>query len=111
MCGVSGKDRCRNSDVIERCGLKEDVVTRVKTGMLRWFGHLERTNECWTKNRNTRHEFVCASDRKESVLIGFSGRAVRARAAYFIGRPADARVLLDWNNFREIIMCWIPKHF
>ncbi|GBP85578.1 hypothetical protein EVAR_64569_1 [Eumeta japonica] len=29
----------------ERCGLKEDVVTRVEKGMLRWFGHLERMNE------------------------------------------------------------------
>ncbi|GBP22855.1 hypothetical protein EVAR_17209_1 [Eumeta japonica] len=27
MCGVSQKDRCRNSDVRGRCGLKEDVVT------------------------------------------------------------------------------------
>ncbi|GBP61971.1 hypothetical protein EVAR_40979_1 [Eumeta japonica] len=30
MYGVSRKDRCRNSDVRERCGLKEDVVTRVE---------------------------------------------------------------------------------
>ncbi|GBP54495.1 Outer dense fiber protein 3-like protein 2 [Eumeta japonica] len=28
--GVSRKDRCRNSDVTERCGLKEHVVTRVE---------------------------------------------------------------------------------
>ncbi|GBP06012.1 hypothetical protein EVAR_3262_1 [Eumeta japonica] len=45
MCGVSQKDRFRNSNVIERCGLKENVVTRVERGMLRWFDHLERTNE------------------------------------------------------------------
>ncbi|GBP74482.1 Mariner Mos1 transposase [Eumeta japonica] len=32
MCGVSRKDRCRNSDVRERCGSKEDVVTRVERG-------------------------------------------------------------------------------
>ncbi|GBP25045.1 hypothetical protein EVAR_19525_1 [Eumeta japonica] len=30
MCGVSQKDRCRNSDVRKRCGLKKDVVTRVE---------------------------------------------------------------------------------
>ncbi|GBP24444.1 hypothetical protein EVAR_19320_1 [Eumeta japonica] len=29
----------------ERCGLKEDVVTRVERGMFLWFGHLERMNE------------------------------------------------------------------
>ncbi|GBP86794.1 hypothetical protein EVAR_59240_1 [Eumeta japonica] len=28
MCGVSRKDRCRNSDV--RCGLEKDAVTRVE---------------------------------------------------------------------------------
>ncbi|GBP82605.1 Retrovirus-related Pol polyprotein from transposon TNT 1-94 [Eumeta japonica] len=41
-CGVSQKNRCRcrNSDVRERCGLKEDVVIRLKRGMLRWCGHL-----------------------------------------------------------------------
>ncbi|GBP28992.1 hypothetical protein EVAR_83892_1 [Eumeta japonica] len=30
MCGVSRKDRCRNSDVRERCGLRKDVVSRVE---------------------------------------------------------------------------------
>ncbi|GBP43284.1 hypothetical protein EVAR_31168_1 [Eumeta japonica] len=33
MCGVSRKDRCRNSDVRERCSLKEDVVTRVERAL------------------------------------------------------------------------------
>ncbi|GBP05609.1 hypothetical protein EVAR_3078_1 [Eumeta japonica] len=45
VCGVSQKDRCRNSDVRQRCGLKEDVVIRVERGMLRWFGQQERMNE------------------------------------------------------------------
>ncbi|GBP80463.1 hypothetical protein EVAR_12667_1 [Eumeta japonica] len=29
-CGVSQKDRCRNSDVRERCGLKKDIVIKVE---------------------------------------------------------------------------------
>ncbi|GBP26687.1 hypothetical protein EVAR_23458_1 [Eumeta japonica] len=45
MCGVSRKDRCRNSDVRERRDLKEEVVTRVKRGMSRRFGHLDRMSE------------------------------------------------------------------
>ncbi|GBP30675.1 hypothetical protein EVAR_75896_1 [Eumeta japonica] len=45
VCGVARKDKSRNSDVRERCGLKEDVVIRAEKGMLRWFGHLERMNE------------------------------------------------------------------
>ncbi|GBP74842.1 hypothetical protein EVAR_55340_1 [Eumeta japonica] len=32
MCGVSRKDRYRNSDVSERYGLKEDVGARVERG-------------------------------------------------------------------------------
>ncbi|GBP34631.1 hypothetical protein EVAR_19022_1 [Eumeta japonica] len=39
ICGVSRKDRCRNSDVSERYGL-----VRAQRGMFRWFGHLERMN-------------------------------------------------------------------
>ncbi|GBP06466.1 hypothetical protein EVAR_4599_1 [Eumeta japonica] len=45
MCGVSQKERCRYSDVRERCGLKEDVVTITERGMLHWFDYLERMNE------------------------------------------------------------------
>ncbi|GBP42489.1 hypothetical protein EVAR_29292_1 [Eumeta japonica] len=45
ICGMFRKDRCRSSDVREWCGLKEDVVTRVERGVLRWFGHLESMNE------------------------------------------------------------------
>ncbi|GBP35201.1 hypothetical protein EVAR_18326_1 [Eumeta japonica] len=45
MCGVSLKDRGRNSDVRERCGLKEDVATRVERGVLRrsgvWRGRMK----------------------------------------------------------------------
>ncbi|GBP93220.1 SID1 transmembrane family member 1 [Eumeta japonica] len=44
MCGVSPKDRCRNSDIREWCGLKENVVTRVEKGMFTslaiWEGYL-----------------------------------------------------------------------
>ncbi|GBP89204.1 hypothetical protein EVAR_60383_1 [Eumeta japonica] len=42
MYGVSLKDKCKNSDVRERCGVREDVGTRVERGTLLWFGHLER---------------------------------------------------------------------
>ncbi|GBP12987.1 hypothetical protein EVAR_79323_1 [Eumeta japonica] len=49
--GVSRKGRCRDSDVGERCGLKEDVVTRVERGMLRRFGRLERMDESGLKKQ------------------------------------------------------------
>ncbi|GBP38186.1 hypothetical protein EVAR_18065_1 [Eumeta japonica] len=64
MCGVSRKDRCRNSDVRERCGLKDDVETRVERGMLRWFDHLERMNE-----NDKSIERMCVMDRSARVAL------------------------------------------
>ncbi|GBP67384.1 hypothetical protein EVAR_43667_1 [Eumeta japonica] len=50
MCGVFRKDRCRNSDVRERCGLKDDVEARVEKDMLQGLSYLENMNESrWTK--------------------------------------------------------------
>ncbi|KAI5642326.1 reverse transcriptase (RNA-dependent DNA polymerase) domain-containing protein [Phthorimaea operculella] len=45
MIGVKLSDRIRNSVIRERCGIKEDIVTGIEKGMLRWFGHVERMNE------------------------------------------------------------------
>ncbi|GBP25004.1 hypothetical protein EVAR_94299_1 [Eumeta japonica] len=42
---LSSVDRCRNSDIRERCDLKEDVVIRIEKDMLWWFDHLERMKE------------------------------------------------------------------
>ncbi|GBP34821.1 hypothetical protein EVAR_21887_1 [Eumeta japonica] len=53
MCGLSLKEKYRNSDIRERCSLKEDVVTKVERGMLWWFGHLERTCERSSESRLT----------------------------------------------------------
>ncbi|GBP59576.1 hypothetical protein EVAR_44791_1 [Eumeta japonica] len=41
MYGVSLKDRCRNSDIRVRCGLKEDAVTKVEKGQLQGSGYNE----------------------------------------------------------------------
>lgn len=45
MCGLTLNDRIRNSVIREKCGLKEDIVTRIEKGMLRWFGHVERMSD------------------------------------------------------------------
>lgn len=31
-------DRMRNSVIIERCGMKDDIVTPIENGMLSWLG-------------------------------------------------------------------------
>ena len=35
-----------NEVIRERCGVKEDVVTKFEKSMLRWFGYVERMSEC-----------------------------------------------------------------
>ncbi|GBP05369.1 hypothetical protein EVAR_76790_1 [Eumeta japonica] len=44
VCGVSHKNKCRRSDVRQRCGLK-DVVTRVEKDTLWSLRYLKRMNE------------------------------------------------------------------
>ncbi|GBP20274.1 hypothetical protein EVAR_82148_1 [Eumeta japonica] len=48
VCGVSLKDRCRNSDVWERCGV-EDVVTGVERVKAKEFYIFQFSRECATK--------------------------------------------------------------
>lgn len=56
ICGVKLSDRVSNEVIRKRCGLKDDIVTRIEKGMLRWFGHLERMNE-----RRITKEIYCAN--------------------------------------------------
>ncbi|GBP56593.1 hypothetical protein EVAR_80356_1 [Eumeta japonica] len=75
VCGVSRNDRCRNSDVRERCGLKEVVVTRAEGGMLRWFGYLERMNENIDLTRQIYRVDVCGvkvgKGRPRTILVAY----------------------------------------
>jgi hypothetical protein len=45
MCGVTLKDRKTSEELRERLGIVS-VSERVRQGRLRWFGHVERKDEC-----------------------------------------------------------------
>jgi hypothetical protein len=45
MIGVKLSDRVRNEMIREKCGVKEDAVTKIEKIILRWFGHVERMDE------------------------------------------------------------------
>ncbi|GBP08652.1 hypothetical protein EVAR_7256_1 [Eumeta japonica] len=80
-CGVN--DRRRYSDIRVRCGLKEDLVTRVEKGMLRWFGHLESANESTLTKQIYRANEHGRDDRTslESVHARVKGGRVSPRRA------------------------------
>ncbi|GBP89015.1 hypothetical protein EVAR_36609_1 [Eumeta japonica] len=86
-CGVSRKDRGRNSEVRERGGLKEDVVTGAERRILRWFGHRERVNEGGLTKQIYRANVCDGKWDNKSTVMRSSGRslftihAARARQA------------------------------
>ena len=45
ICGVTLADRVENKAIRQRAGVKESVGVKVRKGMLRWFGHVERMEE------------------------------------------------------------------
>ena len=46
MCGVTRMDRVRNVEVRRRTGVARDLAGRAEQSVLRWFGHVERMDEC-----------------------------------------------------------------
>ncbi|CAK1596166.1 unnamed protein product [Parnassius mnemosyne] len=45
MCGVTMADRKRNEEIRNMAGLKDDLITKIDKGVLRWFEHVERMSE------------------------------------------------------------------
>ena len=45
MVGVSRMDRVRNEEVRRRAGIERELMSRADQRVLRWFGHMERTDE------------------------------------------------------------------
>ena len=43
---VSRMDRVRNEEVCRRTGIKSELASRADQRVLRWFGHVERMDEC-----------------------------------------------------------------
>ncbi|GBP32165.1 hypothetical protein EVAR_80933_1 [Eumeta japonica] len=104
ICGVSRKDRCRNSDVRERCGLKENVVTRVEGGMLRWFGHLERVNESklTKQNANVCDGKVSKGRPRKSYAGHIGGVFKKGQILSTPNRRACMKRLMDVSEGKEI---------
>ena len=45
LLGVSQIDRANNEEVSKRDDIKMELVSQVDQRVLRWFGHVERTDE------------------------------------------------------------------
>ena len=45
VVGVSRMDRVRNEEVRRRAGIERELASRADQRVLRWFGHVERTDE------------------------------------------------------------------
>ena len=45
LVGVSRMDRVRNEEVRRRAGIERELASRADMRVLRWFGHVERTDD------------------------------------------------------------------
>ena len=45
MCGVTLRDRIRNEEIRNRCGVKKSLSVRGEESICRWYGHLERMSD------------------------------------------------------------------
>ncbi|GBP66005.1 hypothetical protein EVAR_47505_1 [Eumeta japonica] len=61
-CGVPLKDKCRNSDIEEQCGLKEGIVTRVE----KVFYHPQAPQAALTTATSCTNGLMCQSRRAAS---------------------------------------------
>ena len=46
LVGVSRMDRVRNEEVRRRAGIGRELASRADQRVLRWFGHVERMDDC-----------------------------------------------------------------
>ena len=51
LLGVSRMDRVRNEEVCRRAGIERELARSADQGVLRWFGHVERTDEYFMARR------------------------------------------------------------
>ena len=49
LVGVSRMDRVRNEVVRRRAGIETELASRADQRLLRWFGHVERMEECMAR--------------------------------------------------------------
>ena len=65
LVGVSRMDRVRNKEVRRRAGIERELASRADQRVLRWFGHVEKMDECRMARR--------------VLMAGVSGGRVRER--------------------------------
>jgi hypothetical protein len=87
--------------IIEECGVKEDVVTKIEKNMLEWFGHVERMDE----RRLMRRIWVVileGEDLGERFLIQIGQVLVKGQVKSTRNRRACMRILMKVEKAKGV---------
>ena len=70
--GRSDANRVKNEEVHRRVGIERELACRVDRKVLRWFGHVERMNECRMAERvEGGGEWIASAGQTEVRLDGW----------------------------------------
>ena len=94
LVGVSRMDRVSNEEVRRRAGIEIELASRADQRVLRWFGHVERMDECRMTRRVLMAEVSGGRVRgkprlgcMDGVKVALGNRGMTVEAARESGDP------------------------
>ena len=103
LVGMSRLDRVRNKEVRMRAEIDRELASRADQRVLRWFGHVERTDESRVARRVLMAEVSGGRARgrprfgwMDDVKVAFGNRGMTVEAARQIAK--------DWKEWRALLV-------
>ena len=107
-------DRVRNEEVRRRAGIERELASRADQRVLRWFGHVERMDDCRMARRVLMAEVSGGRVRGRSRLgwmdgVALGNRGITVEAARQCAKDRKvwkALVHMELNEFHAEIFAW-----
>ena len=102
LVGEPRMDRVRNEEVRRRAGIEKELASRANQRVLRWFGRVERMDECRITRRELMAEVSWGRVRGRPRLGWMDGVKL---ALGNRGMPVEAvrQYVKDWKEWRALV--------